>query len=273
MTVLSSFLLLFFVLWLLFVPVGPLLQRALAVLGKRTASFRYRDYMPVIVVLAFGTFGTLFVADQFLDLAELVRGESEVLKRVDSDVHSWARDQRSSSSTLFFVAFTQLGSPVGLGIIVLIVAGILAVRGRYRWAGYLLFTTTVGALIIVQLKVFFSRARPDLAAAIRSAHGFSFPSGHAMGTTIVFGALAYLILRSQQPWKWRAAGLSAATCVIVAVSLSRVYLGVHWISDIGAGISAGLLWVLVTTVAYESFRRIRMIRAVRKRAGEQPTLP
>lgn len=268
MTVLSTFLLLFFVLWLLFVPIGPVLQKALALLGKRTASFRYRDYMPVFVLLGAGAFGTAFIADQFLDLAELVRGESEVLKRVDSDVHSWARDQRSDGFTLFFLAFTHLGSPVGLGFIVLLVAGILAARGRYRWAAYLLFTTTVGALIVVQLKVFFSRARPDLAAAIRSAQGFSFPSGHAMGTTIVFGALGYLILRAQQPWKWRAAGLSAATSVIVAVSLSRVYLGVHWISDIGAGISAGLLWVLVTTVAYESFRRIRMIRAIRNRAGD-----
>jgi membrane-associated phospholipid phosphatase len=265
--VLPGFLLLFLLLWLLFRAVGPLMQRTLAVVGKRTASFRYRDYMPVVVVLAAGVFGTAFAADQFLDLAELVQGQSTVLQRVDAGVHGWARDQRSEGATLFFMAFTHLGSPVGLAIIIAIVMGFHAKHGRYRWAGYLLFTTGVGALLVVWLKVLFSRARPDLADAIRSAHGFSFPSGHAMGTTIVFGALSYLVLRAQQPWKYRAAGLAGATCVILAVSLSRVYLGVHWISDIGAGISAGLLWVLVTTVAYESFRRIRMIRAIRKRAS------
>ena len=266
--VLPAFFLLFLLLWLLFVPLGPLLQKALAVVSKKTASFRYRDYLPVVVVLAAGIAGTAFAADQFLDLAEFVQEESPVLQEIDSSVHSWARDQRSDGSTLFFTAFTQLGSPVGLGIIVVLVAATLALRGRYRWAAYLLFTTAVGSLLVVQLKVIFSRARPDLAAAIRSAHGYSFPSGHAMGTTIVFGALSYLILRMHQPWKTRAAGLSAAVCVIVAVSLSRVYLGVHWISDIGAGLAAGTLWVLVTTLAYETFRRIRMIRGIRKRAAE-----
>jgi membrane-associated phospholipid phosphatase len=264
--VLPGFFLLFLLLWLLFVPLGPLLQKALALVSKKTASFRYRDYLPVAVVLAAGIMGTSFAADQFLDLAEFVQDESPVLQRIDTNVHSWARDQRSQGSTLFFTAFTQLGSPVGLGIVVVLVAAALALRGRYRWAGYLLFTTGVGSLLVIQLKVFFSRARPDLAAAIRSAHGYSFPSGHAMGTTIVFGALSYLILRAHQPWKRRAAGLAAAACVIVAVSLSRVYLGVHWISDIGAGVAAGTLWVLVTTVAYETFRRIRMIRGIRKRA-------
>ena len=262
--VLPGFLLLFLILWLVFRATGPLMQRTLAVLSKRTASFRYRDYMPVAVVLAAGVFGTAFAADQFLDLAELVQRESTTLQRVDSGVHGWAREQRSEGATFFFMAFTHLGSPVGLAIIVMIVMGFLAGHGRYRWAGYLLFTSSVGALLVVWLKILFSRARPDLADAILSAHGFSFPSGHAMGTTIAFGALSYLVLRAQQPWKYRAAGLAAATCVILAVSLSRVYLGVHWISDIGAGIAAGLLWVLVTTVAYETFRRIRMIRAIRR---------
>jgi membrane-associated phospholipid phosphatase len=259
--------LLFFVLWLFFTAIGPALQHTLAFAGRKVASFRYYDYLPVALLLAIGVIGTSFAADQFIDLAELVQAESSELQQIDSEVHGWARDQRSAGATLFFTAFTYLGSPVGLGIIVLMVAGVLIARHRYRWAGFLLFTTTVGALLIVQLKVMFSRARPDLAEAIRSAQGFSFPSGHAMGTTVVFAALSYLILRAQQPWKRRAAGLAAATSVIVAVSLSRVYLGVHWISDIGAGISGGLLWVLVTTVSYETFRRIRLIRSLRRQRG------
>lgn len=264
MLYIAASLLVFLILWLLFIPLGPLIQKALALLGHATAAFRYQDYVPVVILLAAGLTGTVFAADQFLDLAEHVRSESEILQEVDTAVHTWARDQRSNTATLFFTFFTYLGSPVALGIIVIIVAAVLAMTGRYRWSIYLLATTAVGALVIVELKILFSRARPDLAEAIRSAHGYSFPSGHAMGATVVFGALSYLILRSRHTWRVRAAGLAGAVAVIVAVSLSRVYLGVHWISDIGAGVSAGILWVTVTTVAYETFRRIRLIRSLRK---------
>src|SRR6185436_19181116 len=73
----------------------------------------------------------------------------------------------------------------------------------------------------------------------------------------------YLALRVIPHWRWRAAALALAVSIIVAIASSRIYLGVHWISDVGAGMAAGLLWVTTTTVAYETFRRIRMIRALR----------
>jgi undecaprenyl-diphosphatase len=98
---------------------------------------------------------------------------------------------------------------------------------------------------------------------LRRAHGYSFPSGHAMGSTIVFGALSYLAFRSATRWRWKAAWLAFAWTLIAAISFSRVYLGVHWISDVGAGIAAGAMWVGVTTLAYETVRRIRMLRAKR----------
>jgi undecaprenyl-diphosphatase len=84
-----------------------------------------------------------------------------------------------------------------------------------------------------------------------------------MGSTVVFGALAYLVLRAHIRWRWKAAALALATTLVVSVALSRVYLGVHWISDVGAGITAGLLWLTVTTVAYETLRRIYLIRKAR----------
>src|SRR5437870_5881144 len=88
----------------------------------------------------------------------------------------------------------------------------------------------MGALLLMELKRYFARARPDLAEALRRASGYSFPSGHAMGSTIVFGALGYLALRSQRTWRTKAAALAAAVTLIITIALSRVYLGVHWIS-------------------------------------------
>ena len=255
------------VLWLLFIPLGPVIAHTLTYLAHRTAAFRYSDYLPVVVLLAGGAVAAGVAGDQFLDLAEHVQTASPTLQNVDTEVHEWARAQRSGGATAFFTFFTIVGTPVGLGILVIIVTAVLIVRGRYRWASYLVVTTVIGSVLVVQLKVLFARDRPDLAAALRAADGYSFPSGHAMGSTVVLLALSYLILRAQKPWRVRAAGLALAVATIVAISVSRVYLGVHWISDIAAGITAGALWITVATVAYETFRRIRMVRSLRAKRG------
>ncbi|HVR41558.1 MAG TPA: phosphatase PAP2 family protein, partial [Thermoanaerobaculia bacterium] len=98
---------------------------------------------------------------------------------------------------------------------------------------------------------------PDLAQRLREAHGYSFPSGHAMGSTIVLGALAYLAFRVLVRWRWKSCALALGLTLILAISSSRIYLGVHWISDVGAGITAGLIWVISTTVAYEASRILK----------------
>ncbi len=236
---------------------APVAQRAVAAIAHRTASFRYRNFLPVIVLLAAGAAFTAMAGGGFLDLAERVLARSAELQRVDMLVHLWAATHRGSGSTVFFTVMTILGSPAVLIATVVLVAIVLLVRARYRWAAYLVFTTGGGGLLVTQLKLFFLRARPELAEALRHASGYSFPSGHAMGSTVVAGALSYLAFRSLRTWRARSAALAGAATFVLAVALSRVYLGVHWISDVGAGITAGTIWVTVTTVAYETFRRIR----------------
>lgn len=84
-----------------------------------------------------------------------------------------------------------------------------------------------------------------------------------MGSTIFFGALAYLAFRMIPRWRGRAVALALGFTMIAAIATSRIYLGVHWISDVGAGIAAGAIWITATTVAYETFRRIRLVRSLR----------
>lgn len=262
-----AFVALFGLLWLLFLAAGPLLERLLAKSAHFAARFRYRDYLPVLVVLAAGIGAAMIAGDAFIDIAERVHGNSLRLRELDRVVHEWARYTRTDGATTFFTVMTLIGTPVGLGLLGALVCGTLALQRRWRWIAYFAITSGVGGLLNLQLKAWFARARPELAEALRGAHGYSFPSGHAMGSTIVFGALAYLALRALRHWRWRAAALAFAGSMVVAIAASRIYLGVHWISDVGAGIAAGAIWLTATTLAYELFRRIRLVRALRARSA------
>jgi len=259
----SLLLLVFLVLWVFFGLAGPGLEHLFKRLAHRAAAFRYRDYLPVFIVLASGLTVSILAGHAFEELAEAVHEESPVLAAFDKSVHDWAVLARSDGSTPIFVALTIIGTPVSIGILVVLAAAFLWRRKHWRWAMYLALTNGVGALINVALKAFFARSRPDLAEALRHAHGYSFPSGHAMGSTIFFASLAYLAIRVTPGWRSHAAVVSLACTLAIAISASRIYLGVHWISDVAAGMSAGLLWVLTSTVAYETFRRIRRVRAMR----------
>ena len=267
MLFIATFAAVFLALWVVFYAIGPLLERVLAKSAHWTAKFRYRDYLPVFVVLAAGIAATAMAGDGFLDIVEELQAESPELHAIDRDIHDWAITTRTPGATFFLTTLTIIGTPAGLGALVLIAAVVLALRRRWRWAAYLLVTSVLGGLLNLQLKSYFARARPELAEALREAHGYSFPSGHAMGSTVVFGAFAYLAFRILSRWKSRAAALAFACSMILAICASRIYLGVHWISDVAAGIAAGLIWLATATVAYEAFRRIRLVRSLRaKRA-------
>lgn len=250
-------------LWGLFLALAPPLQRLLTWSGHRTAAFRYRDYLPVVVVLAIGIAAASFAGDGFIDLAERVHSKSPQLQSIDKQWHDWARMTETTGATRFFTLMTMIGSPIMLGVVLAGVAGLLAFQRHWRWLLYLAFTTGTGALLNIELKAYFARARPELAEALRRAHGYSFPSGHAMGSTIVLGALSYIAFRAVHRWRLKAGVLALAVTLVLAIASSRIYLGVHWISDVGAGISAGVVWVSACTLAYETFRRIRLVRALR----------
>lgn len=270
MLFLVVFLLLFFFLWLVFLVLEPAIEHGLKRTAHWTAKFRYRDYVPVATLLGLGIVATAFAGDAFIDIAERVHADSPALREIDTQMHEWARYTHTTGSTRFFTTMTIIGTPGPLAGFLLIVVLILIAKKRWRWAAYLVFTSGVGGLLNLAMKSFFERTRPELAEALRHASGYSFPSGHAMGSTVVFGALAYLALRTLPRWRWRAAALALALAIILAIASSRIYLGVHWISDVGAGLAAGLIWIVTTTVAYETFRRIRMIRALRTRAAAGP---
>lgn len=280
------FLILFFLLWGVVGAVLPRAARTIQAVASRvtklsqrfgrvqrffTYASKWRDYFPVALVVGVGLVATLFVTETFVDIAELVHKKSTQLQQLDAHIHDWAVTERRAGATPFFVAATIIGGPAGVTTILVVVAIVLAVRRRWRWLAYIAITAGGGGLLNLLLKQYFERARPDVAEMLRRANGYSFPSGHAMGSTVAFGALAYLAYRVLPRWRWRAAAIALAIDLVAAVAASRVYLGVHWLSDVGAGIFAGVAWITAMTVAYETFRRIRGIRLVREKALQERT--
>ena len=214
-------------------------------------------YAPMILVLIVGGIAAIGAGSLFVELAEEAQLTTSVVYRVDQGAQAWFGHVRQPAVTVLLGAVTDIGGTVGLVTLVSVVAALLLARRERASAIFLLVTAGTGALLNLGLKLIFARARPDLASALAEARWYSFPSGHAMSSFITYGALAYLVLRQPWPWVARSAGLALAMTVVVLVGLSRVYLGVHWASDIAGGWSAGTVWLLSAVAAYEMLLRVR----------------
>lgn len=238
--------------------------RLASVLDERRAGGVARSWGGVAIVALAGVAVTTGSANLFFELAELLREETAVLERVDSAVHSNARLWVTPDATLFFHAMTVLGDPPVLGFVTLAVAVFLFARNHARWAAYLLVTVASGGVLNLLLKEWFSRERPDLSLALRHAGGYSFPSGHSMGAMVVFAAIGWLGVRILPSWPKDAAMTAFVTTVIAAIGTSRLYLGVHWFSDVVGGFAAGLAWVATMTTMFELWHRLPHRRRARR---------
>ena len=151
---------------------------------------------------------------------------------------------------------TALGSAPVLVIFVLAVAGALVTRRQFHAVLLLLAATIGGVLLNNALKGLFGRPRPDTVLHLTDVRSLSFPSGHAMESAIIYLTLAAILARLVQTRTLRLYFLAVAAALTLLVGLSRVYLGVHYPSDVLAGWTAGLAWALLCwTVASYLQRR------------------
>ncbi|MGY3088693.1 membrane-associated phospholipid phosphatase [Hymenobacter sp. UYAg731] len=137
------------------------------------------------------------------------------------------------------LAFTAAGDPLPMGVLAVLITGGLAVWSVRRQAWF--FGLSVGGAMALNLlvKVLFARPRPSLWLSLKPAFYYSFPSGHAMGAAAVATALGFLLWRHRGHWlAWVLGALFA-----LAVGWSRVYLGVHFPSDVLAGWTGSVGWV------------------------------
>jgi undecaprenyl-diphosphatase len=203
--------------------------------------------------LGLGLIAALIVLVLFGVLAEEVR-EGE-LQPVDDAIRTAVHGVSSPITTSILHTATQLGSPFFLIPMTMLISLVFLHLRRIRGA-ILLTATMVGvSLLNWVLKLFFQRARPEAFFGLTTPTSYSFPSGHSLASFCFYGALAALVTARLRSRVLRAVVWAAAVVIIFAVGFSRVYLGVHYPSDVIAGYATGFIWVLTVASADRVFRR------------------
>lgn len=191
---------------------------------------------------------------------------SEATRHADRYAQEVAFRWRTPPLTVFMRFVSHFGKLWVLTILSAAVAGALLWARSHRRLYAFAATVVGGAILNPALKEVYGRARPSGIEMLGTAHGYSFPSGHAMGATLLFGSLAYVIYFSiDHSRRLRVLAVTLCALLIVVIGASRVYLGVHYLSDVVAGFAAGLCWLAVCLSGTEAW--VRWTDWRRKRAA------
>jgi undecaprenyl-diphosphatase len=221
---------------------------ASGVLPRRSGRFTGTSLAGLIVVLAAGVGFAILIA--------LVRAQWRPMESLDhglaASLNRSVADNGALVTALKMV--TTLGSYSILIGVVLIGVVVLLLRRLSRLALYLVVTGTGSIIMDPTLKAAVGRLRPVVAEPIATGGGNSFPSGHALGSIVVYGALLLVLLpgipRRARPWVSALLGL-----LVVAIGFSRLALGVHFLSDVIGAWLLGVAWLGVTGYAFQLWRR------------------
>ncbi len=169
--------------------------------------------------------------------------DNDLLVRWDLSVETWFHLHATATGLAIFNLITRLGSP-GVIVVALLVSLYLWRAGTHLMLWLWLGTNIGGAMIEYVLKTTVHRSRPQYAAAYLHGHSYSFPSGHTMGSTVCYVLLAYLVASHPRtpPFARRLASIVSIT-LVAAIGFSRLYLGVHYPSDVLGGLLAGIAWL------------------------------
>jgi len=204
----------------------------------------------------------------FVTLASHVRSGST--QAFDDSVIRWMGAHHTSGLDTVMVEVTALGT----GTVVLMIAaiaGLFLVLTQHKYSAILLLASTLGGLVLnAVLKLGFNRPRPSIFVPTVHAVSSSFPSGHTMSAAIVYTTVAYLAARlHKRKWaRWMV--MTAAFIIIALISISRMYLGVHYPSDVIAGVVIGLAWAGFCMATLEAIQKFGVRRDPRILQDEKP---
>lgn len=221
-------------------------------IGRNVRGF----YAAVGLFLSIGLVIMLLAVAAFGGIALLVA--EGATQRLDTAALLWMNQHANPTLDAFALEVTALGSGFVTWTLILI-ASIFLWTTRHRYSAVLAWVAVLGGTLLnLLLKSVFDRPRPELFEwrTPHAAHS-SFPSGHSMTAMTVYAILAYLIVRLEPSRRLRRLTLGIFTLVVLLVGLSRLYLGVHYPSDVLAGYFIGFCWATFCVLGLEAVRYFR----------------
>lgn len=153
-----------------------------------------------------------------------------------------------------FIDITALGSPIIITLVTIVSVAYLATVGKRRLATLVAVSIGLGSIVEKLMKVSFDRARPEIVPHFQTLYSLSFPSGHATVSAMTYLTIAALLARTETFWGTRALVMGVGIGLVLLIGISRLYLGVHWPTDVLAGWTTGAAWALGTWFVAEMTR-------------------
>ncbi len=217
---------------------------------------QYNSKLPYIITVVVALIVVIGGINLFIELTEELK--DELLPQYDQAVTDYIISYRNPALTKYFVFITNVGDLYGY----LIVVGISAIISYFvfkKWRGVVqtVFVLLLASLSNIMLKRFIDRARPGIEHLV-SVETLSYPSGHAMSAMAFYGFVIYLFFRFKINHFLKTGIITFLIFIILSIGISRIYLGVHYPSDIAGGYIAGFIWVVFCILIFnlaEVFRR------------------
>lgn len=216
-----------------------------------------RDSIRLPLHLLAGFALLILAAAAFHAIAGAALGPGARLASLDVTVAHWLHARASEPLTSLVLGFSHIHSTAGIAFLSLLLAWHLWRRQAHYWMLTLVLAVPPGMLLNVLLKHNYQRARPSFDTPLLTVPSYSFPSGHALAATVFYGVLACYLWTRAESAPQRLAVALGALLMVALVAFSRLYLGVHYLTDVMAGVAEGLGWLAVCVTAVSSLRRHR----------------
>ena len=180
----------------------------------------------------------------------------------DRDVWLWFVDHRAAAVTFVMKAVTVVADIPGMAVLA-IIAAVLLWRRRRRPEAFVVLAATIGAALLIDgFKRLYGRVRPPMAEQLMTETNPALPSGHALGSIVVLGVLTAVVVLATRHALLRVAAVATAALGVLTIGLSRLYLGVHWLTDVVTGWFLGGAWLAVCVTALCVLTRRRELASV-----------
>ena len=217
---------------------------------------KYDEKLPYIIMVVIALIVVVGGINLFVELTDTL--STETLADFDQQITDFVISQRSPELTKYFIFVTKVGDVYGYLIVLAITIIISAfIFKRWKYVGQITLVLALATISNMMLKRAIDRARPGIEHLV-SVETLSYPSGHAMSAMALYGFLVYLLYTFRMNKLLKAGGIFLLAVLILSIGISRIYLGVHFPSDIVGGFIAGLIWVFFCILLFnviEVFRR------------------